>query len=474
MFEPLLKYSSIFLKEAGLLKVPENVLKQVQDWALSAYFSRLLYLIQKEVKKRKIRRNLRKMLIDRKQSESYKKMEEALREDNVKPITPGYIYGLVLPEFEGKMDPESYLFGTCDFTKNSVNLTIYKNLEKNNYELEIFGSRFGKKILKKDLTEKQLNLFFKKYIADLYSVLNEFDEFVRRFEFYDDSQNLIDESIECKRFIKENIDAGDGVTSIQRKFEFIFPNFKKPVDIYINFNFKNKDSAAGEWDSDSYQDDKNPHELAGFMDFYYEPKIFEVHNLKIVAEAIRNTVRHELQHAVQTLIHRKIYPSHNKEVLQTEKTLDGNMTFFPTQMPKRIRDNVIPSETRNDLNLEHAHRSVEYHTRVADSVDNFKSVINTLPKVIHKAFFETWIDHNFPFDRNFSPDRYSLFDYFMMTISRFRIPRLGSEHDFEFEFPDAYNKLKKNSKMFKSFKERNFEKYKLAVKEFYKEVEYLL
>lgn len=472
MFESLLKYSSIFLKEAGLLKVPENVLRQVQDWVLSVYFTKVIYLIQEEIKKRERRRNLIKNVLTRKQSESYKKMENALRDGNVKPITPGYIYDLVLPEFEIKMDPETYSLGTCDFSKNSLNLTIYKNLEKNNYDLEIFGSRFVKKILKTDLTEKQLNIMFKKHIADLYSVINEFDEFARRFEYYRDDENLKDELVECRSFIKEKIDAGEGVSSVSRKFEFIFSDFKKPVDIYITFNFKNKDSAAGEWSSDSYEDDKNPHELAGFMDFYYEPIILEVDKFKVVAEAICNTARHELQHSVQTLIHRKMYPSVEEKHIQTEETLDGKMTLFPLQMPKRIRDNIIPHKIKNDKNVEHAHRSIEYHTRIADSVDNFKSVINTMPKIIHKAFFQAWINHN------------SSFEYFITTISQFNVSMLkgrsikdqiiGSKYDFEMNFPDAYHKLERNSKMFKSFKEHNFEKYKFAVKEFYKEVEHLL
>jgi hypothetical protein len=41
MFESLLKYSSIFLKEAGLLKVPEKTLREVEEWALSVYFAEM-------------------------------------------------------------------------------------------------------------------------------------------------------------------------------------------------------------------------------------------------------------------------------------------------------------------------------------------------------------------------------------------------------------------------------------------------
>ena len=51
---------------------------------------------------------------------------------------------------------------------------------------------------------------------------------------------------------------------------------------------------------------------------------------------------------------------------------------------------------------------------------------------------------------------------------------ISSKYDFENHFKNAFFKLKRNSEMFKSFKQHDFEKYKLAVKEFYKEVEYLL
>jgi hypothetical protein len=51
MFEPLLKYSSIFLKEAGLLKVPEKTLREVEEWALSIYFSKLVNILFQKLKK---------------------------------------------------------------------------------------------------------------------------------------------------------------------------------------------------------------------------------------------------------------------------------------------------------------------------------------------------------------------------------------------------------------------------------------
>lgn len=475
MFQSLLKYSSIFLKEAGLLKVPENLLQEVQSWAESAYFTKVLSLINE----RFVLRNKRNILIDSVYEKSedlrYKILKEAVVSKNIDPIL-SYIdstnndFDFSLGKFNQDIDAKTQLQGVYDNKLFSFHIQVSK--DDNGYEFYFSSYLLGKKknyFLKRNLSYNELQKEFQENVTFiLEEIINDFDLFLKYVEDSGTDRLVKKQLVECNRYIKEKIDINSVDVGIGKEFNFIHPLLNLAVSVWVNFIFENKEDKTGDW-SEGINKKKDKISV-GNVKLYYKPKIpSSLDEFQIIADAIQKTVRHELQHMVQTIINKSMYPVLEKNYNPREETIGGKMPTFPIQLPKIIRDNIIPEKIKQDEDLEHAHRSVEYHTRVADSVANFKSVINKLPKIIHKAFFEAWINHNSSFE-----DFFDKLNDFEIPDPREKYKTMYGEFDFEFNFEDAYEKLKRNSKMFKSFKEHDFEKYKFAVKEFYKEVQDLL
>ena len=119
-YDNLLKYSSFFLKEAGLLKVPENFLKEIQDWATSAYFTKVLFLLHKEVKLKKDRNRWGNDIEFMINQPDYKAFRTAV--DYTKDISPiieyikstGDWFRFSLGKFSKDIDKQTKLLGTHD------------------------------------------------------------------------------------------------------------------------------------------------------------------------------------------------------------------------------------------------------------------------------------------------------------------------------------------------------------------------
>lgn len=471
----LLNLSSYFLKEAGLLKVPENLLKQIQDWALSVYFTKVLNLYYDQLKKYKKREILFKKILLEKEDESYKKILQAIASNNINSILPNdyYFFRFVLPFFKNDTDSETELQGVCDFSKSYIELVLGKDSEADNYFLEMYGVGFGDKkpgakIIKEDnLTLKDLHNIFPIIEPYINYAVENFEEFIKDFETYGNLDFFKKEMLECKRYITEKVNINNDF-NCEKMFEFLFEGIDQKIDVWVMFHFKDNDEVLGSWNQSNYIN-KEESVLSGFMDLYYEPiipkSIFGIQN-KVFS--IKKTVRHELQHLMQTLITKKIF---NHNIRQTEEISGVQHHVVPHMMPKTLKNNIVPDKIKKDEDLEHANRGIEYHTRITDSVDDFKFVINTLPKSIHEFYLKAWVglisfEDFFPNLRNYK----AYHDYYGHDFFQ----RTNHKQDFANYFRNAYKMLERNSAMFKSFKEHNFEKYKLAVKEFYKEVQDLI
>lgn len=342
MFEILLKYSSIFLKEAGLLKVPEKTLREVEEWALSVYFARM--------------------------HDHY-----------------------FLPKLKelGPPDPEE-------------NTDIF-SMKSNNY--------YKRKELKEVL-------------------------------------------LECKRFITKKISANT-------TFYIKSPFSDRLFSFGAVFLLEDSPLRKGYWNNQEikYQGDieDNDSFKLGFLTLWFGEKDigypYEATKIEPKANEIKRTVRHELQHMMQTLI----------------KCEHGQIYSDQVQLGKNIRETNFDIEKTNlPQKLIHPHRDVEFYTDLNDSIDEFKSAIIKLPKITHQLYFNTWID------------QINVEDFFVQIENlKAKIvgpgkKRLLNKKEFLFYFPEEHILLKDNNNIFWSWKEHEPEKYKKAAKIFYNEVQDLL
>ncbi len=245
--------------------------------------------------------------------------------------------------------------------------------------------------------------------------------------------------LECKRFITKKI-------SSNTTFYIKSPFSDRLYSFGGVFLFEDSERRKGYWDSEEikYQNDIEDDDIfklgyltlwfgLGGIGFPYDARIIEKK-----ANEIKMYVRHELQHMVQTII--------KVEFKQTDDKI---------QLSQNIRKSKIVSKFDLEKHLVHAHKDVEFFTDLSDSIDDFKSAIKKIPKQIHKLYFEYWIA---------KIDIEVFYDEFK---------KLNVEHFSKLQ-EEEKEIMKYNNEIFQSWKNREPEKYKKAVKEFYKEVQDLL
>jgi len=342
IYNNLLKYSFEFAKKAGLLKVPEKTLREVEEWALSVYFTRMC--------------------------NSY-----------------------FLPKLKE--------FGLLDSKENT----------------DIFSFKSNNYYQRKELEEVLL---------------------------------------ECKRFITKKISANT-------TFYIKSPFSDKLFSFGAVFLLEDSPLRKGYWNNQEikYQNNIEDDDIfkLGFLTLWFGEKDigypYEATKIETKANEIKRTVRHELQHMMQTLI----------------KCEHGQIYSDQVQLGRNIRETNFDVEKTNlPHELIHSHMDVEFYTDLNDSVDEFKSAIINLPKIIHRLYFNAWVD------------QINIEDFFIQVeklqakIVGVGKKRLLNKKEFLFYFSEEHILLKNNNNIFWSWKEHEPEKYKKAVKIFYNEVQDLL
>lgn len=339
----LLNLSSYFLKKAGLLKVPEKTLQEVENWALSCYFR----------------------------------------------TARDYIF---LPKLKELGPPN-------------------QNINKSK---DIFDHKFsGSDMIRKELEDILL---------------------------------------ECERFISKRI-------SSNTTFYLASPISNKLYSFGGVFLFEDSLLRKGFWDDEEikYQDDIENDDIfrLGYLTlwFGFDNIIYprDAENIEKKANEIVMTVRHELQHVIQTIIKLEFKQRDDKGQLIREI--------------KNTKFDLAKSKITNNQ-LVHAHRDIEFYTDLTDSINTFKAQLVQLPKIIHKFYFEYWIAK---IDIN---EFYKKIENIEIKFGK-RKEKLTSKK-FSDIFSSQKTLLQDNNEMFWSWRIHEPEKYKKAVKEFYKEVQDLL
>lgn len=182
--------------------------------------------------------------------------------------------------------------------------------------------------------------------------------------------------------------------------------------------------------------------------YYKIPEAEQIDDILIKRdlEFIQNTVRHELQHAVQ-------------EYLKNIKNLKES-GGLPS---KKIRD---PNVSPEGLSLQHERtdylaRDNEFYTELADNINNFKTIVQQYPKRIHAALFKTWIDQ-LPFES------------FKMMLQKELEISYPTQKLNEPNFIARLDYIQKQNNAFRMLKTQHPLKYNKSIKEFYKIVSDLI
>lgn len=474
-------YNQSIYKSAGLVKVPEKLLKQVEDYAINVYLKHCKLQLN-SIKSNISKRNELQSMFDDQLDQLYE-LDKFISLGKIDTLTDKSGINITIPYFNGlSIDENTGLFGVYDWVNYppALSIFIYKHNENSfNFSLNINHKEeieVDIDLIKNITKDELIKLLYKNYNL-IIEVYNDFYDFAHyKFGVY--NEEYIKKINFLNGFINSKINDSDITKNI---FTFSLNDFNLNIDSFQHFPLsKNKKEfkfkvifASSAKEKKQIFDDKdwaglwvpNRNSYPLLYVFQKIPLKSEINEKIINADIldIKNTVRHELQHAFQTFVERgKDLPE--SAGLPSKTMRDVKYDPWGRPISKKEDDNVdVKSSEKNDKekdNLEHHKMDIEFYTDLTDSINRYKQFVRNIPKPLWKTVFLYWIDQI-------------------------------EDHDIYLNIKTYFNKLE-NKQFQADLKTKQFykkiigikdvffitlkadpiqqEKYKKAVKEFYKEV----
>lgn len=191
--------------------------------------------------------------------------------------------------------------------------------------------------------------------------------------------------------------------------------------------------------------------------FIGSPVVSSVEEFKYKLENIKTTVRHELQHFAQGLLSDLL----RKNYLYLDPKAKGDLAGLP---PKKYRSKDLDihgrplARTDEKTYAEHELRDIEFYTNLEDSIATFKNYSNYLDSDLKRELAKAWVG---------MPNAFK--DKRLDQIDNLNI----LEEDKERLTFEAL-RLSRPQYPFKTLRDKDENKWKLAVKIFWKEIQDLL
>lgn len=392
-------------KFAGLLKVPEQTLKEVQDWAASAYckvvYSSLDKMQYHFNNRNDVKNTINKIL----ESNNYKSLMKIVSSgsQNINDILPevGTAFDLNISYFaEEENDPKTGRAGVYDWVRKppTLQIFIYGHADQK-YNFRLYINYQGYQVstdLLKNIDRYEVKEYIKNNREGIFEVLTNFKYFVNNFEAFDDYdfKEIKKIKIELMRHIKpeynieqiikvpaQYIIGNSNVNSIDFKAVFIYDR-DTAKSIYKEEKWR------GLWDARNSWDERNNTDILGgnlyvfkdLTDWDKEGAMPSVHQIQRDLEGVKQTARHELQHVIQTFA---------MEYKQTELEF-GLPPVKIREKEHDIHGLKLQDQKSNDR-LEHRLRDIEFYTNLTDAVDEFRRLLNNLPSKLHKDALKAYI-----------------------------------------------------------------------------------
>lgn len=410
-------------KEAGLLKYPEKMLNDICTWADGAFATH----VKKEKQK--------KIELNKHYDEYYYYVDTILQQFD-------YINNYGIESFLEENNNRAIIICTDPAPKElHFKLILAKKSDlsagEDLYYIQ-YKDNLNKTVIYDDETLKRFKTLFEKFNKETGKKLEKFRDNLSDFKIDIDDPFWI---VETNRLLKEcnkykNISQNSLVLKYSDYFDdSMLATHEVIIELYFDkTEAQSQASRIGRWrDGD-------------FTGMWIEGNHPKNHTILVVKEPIPDTVaqfqdhlkdihitiRHELQHLIQTAITtQKDLRLNQKGGLPKNKIRDKNVDIHGNY----INEGYINKEQRK----EHALRDIEYHTRLSDEVQKFNNKWENVDDNIKHAAF-------------------------LVTVGEKTTPQILSNISFGF--------IEKmiTSDFFKKLKEYSPEKYKNAVKEFYKAI----
>lgn len=407
----LFQSCDVFLKRAGLIKAPQNMINTISEWAVSVFCHKLVhgYLIPHTIPRLEWRKPGGKQILQAHERAKEIKQEwewlnnlmaSARRGEETLDRTRVVIK---VPHYERSRDPTTGVFGFVDRTLAPL---LFLSIEHKNGKLLLYLSIYGNEVYNTLIPISGINIYSKldKYEGRIREISMEYVEFLNDPAGYQSStNNQIYEAKQLIAFCNAKIKTD---TKPQQQFVFpissVFPSNNSNVipgikDIQIDAAFAGNQAEQGSEEWKGLWEEKIFSQWEGiatsgrrtlhlgrlsvgrliYMDLY---NILASHNrmeaLEDVLDDIHTTVRHEVEHAVQSF-----------------GIATGKATGLPAERlrEKGYTPSGVSRMNANEPRLEHSLRDLEFYTNLADSVSVYRRVISKVPLYMRPQFLRSWV-----------------------------------------------------------------------------------
>lgn len=402
---------STFQKLAGILSVPEKILKEVCDFVIASYCFRLENHIDYTLLGLSGRYKEYELL-QQKSSEWFSGWSNVVEASSyggsIHKLVEwcGQTNGRTIPAFSEEADSKTNLQGIVSLNDSSLAIALDKTSKGYDLYLSINHQDVNLLINKQHLTEGQVQNILMDNFDKMDKVKEDFIDFTFKFEPSDQeyqrklgflkaickkkSQNYNQEELKEGRYFKFNTKDIPYLSALNKFLtlfvEFI-PNKLRAQNIY------DKEEWLGLWFGNKQSADVGSLYVARDVrnDFNQLRDNLNSDYLQVKFAEITDTTRHELQHFIQTGINY----SKNLETAGLPSKKLRSKEYDPYGYKKQIISPVqteVSEEKDKSKELQHhSLRDVEFYTRLSDEVSAFNKYKTYLPLALHNKYIKAWI-----------------------------------------------------------------------------------
>lgn len=421
----LLENVDYFYKTAGLLKVPETVLKQASDWVIANYCHAFEQSLNDRLSANRDRvKNSDRLIdtldywrniIDRIENLRYADTEAYATKslDILIELLDVKLHKIVSFDKEAKSDATN-MTGKVDKTKNCISMFLDKNNDGTYYiDFDIRPAHCGLDEQPIDITENDVSAQFviKCLLDNLFMmtlVVNALSGFLDSFYTYSKEyiKNLTILYGTCKRLSSSYT---EGQTKHNEKIlefpisDIPYTKIKSNDAVRIAVGFiSSNEQAKGLSSSDFggiwFRSDWAKYPTNNFIGSMYIKSdmqediedIIYLDKFQSKISWLKSITRHEVQHFVQSFLE---YISGKKQMGGLPSADIRNTTYDASGFPKKDFIGPHLSDGEDDGRIPHTLRDIEFYTRVSDAADRFNELKTKLPTQLHRDLMLACIDH---------------------------------------------------------------------------------
>jgi hypothetical protein len=325
--------------------------------------------------------------------------------------------GKFIPVFHDEIESATDLKGIVSTREKSLALAINKDIGGHSLYMQVYFDGVDEIIQKSKLSIIDVQKILSNHLKSIDNIKEEFTDFIFKFENLDDANKKIISRLQFIKAYCRKRHQGYEQYKILDRYRYCFKAnqieyLKQDDSVFcIDLEFTpdklrasriHEEQWAGLWIAAKKEPGKNKilvgslyvsrdveENLSTIIEYLSAGYRFDV--VQHYVDGIGETVRHEVQHLVQTIINNvKNFTNEKGDEIEYRAGLPAeklrSIYYDPYGKPLK---SPIEGDKRKDQ--EHALRDIEFYTRLSDDIGLFNKYKTNLPVKYHYLFAKAWV-----------------------------------------------------------------------------------